>query len=61
MNRITKAMLTSRLDALNDRNCACKGARMNRPRPHLIRDALAAIFLAMLAYACVIIIFAVPY
>jgi hypothetical protein len=34
---------------------------MNRPRPHLIRDALALIFLAMLAYACVIIIFAVPY
>jgi hypothetical protein len=32
-----------------------------RPRPHLIRDALAAIFLAMLAYACAIIALAIPY
>jgi hypothetical protein len=32
-----------------------------RPRPHLIRDALALIFLAMLAYGCVIIALAMPY
>jgi hypothetical protein len=34
---------------------------MNRPRPHLIRDALALIFLAMLAYGCVITALAMPY
>ena len=32
-----------------------------RPRPHLISDALALIFLAMLAYGCVITALAVPY
>jgi hypothetical protein len=32
-----------------------------RPRPHLIRDALALIVLAALAYGCLIIALAMPY
>jgi len=32
-----------------------------RPRPHLIRDALALIFLAMLAYGCAITALSIPY
>jgi hypothetical protein len=37
------------------------GQCVMRPRPHLIRDALALIFLAMLAYGCAITALAVPY